>query len=144
MADSYNKKERSKKKAKKKLEKQARKEARKEEDKDTSLENMMVYVNEFGQLVETPPTEKKEVDINEISINGVGEVVEEDSTLRGKILFFNEDKGYGFVKDSKTEDSHFFHINDTQFDDVSINKKVTFELAKGKKGLVAVNVSLDE
>lgn len=141
MADSYNKKERNKKKAKKKLEKQARKEARKSEDKDNSLENMMVYVDEFGQLVESPPGEKKEIDIGDISIDGVGETKQEDILLKGKILFFNEEKGYGFIKHKQSGDSHFFHINDTSFNEVSINQQVTFELVEGKKGLVAINIS---
>ena len=42
------------------------------------------------------------------------------------ITFFNEAKGYGFIKDSVSQDSVFLHINATS-EAVKENMKVTFE-----------------
>jgi hypothetical protein len=52
---TFNKKEREKKKLQKRKEKQARREERKELEKDGSLDNMMAYVDEFGNISDTPP-----------------------------------------------------------------------------------------
>ena len=60
---------------------------------------------------------------------------------KGKVKFFNEAKGFGFIKDSETEEEYFVHItgvNDTICDD----DEVTFETAQGKKGINAVNVDV--
>ncbi len=59
----------------------------------------------------------------------------------GKIKFFNETKGYGFVKDSDTEKEYFVHVSGL-IDKVKDEDEVTFELAEGRKGLNAVNVRL--
>ncbi|WP_242457814.1 hypothetical protein [Pedobacter sp. BS3] len=53
------KKQLEKNKQKKKEEKQQRKEERKKNAKDGSLENMLAYVNEFGEITSTPPEKKK-------------------------------------------------------------------------------------
>ena len=60
---------------------------------------------------------------------------------QGKIKFFNETKGYGFVKDSDTEKEYFVHVSGL-IDKVKDEDEVTFELAEGRKGLNAVNVRL--
>jgi CspA family cold shock protein len=49
----------------------------------------------------------------------------------GTVKFFNESKGYGFIKDNESENEYFVHV-------------VTFELKEGRKGLNAVNVKLAE
>lgn len=140
MADSYEKKERRKKKEKKKKEKLARKEARKNEEKDSSLESMMAYVDENGQIVDTPPeTPKKEIDPDDIVIGVPEKGEEEDVVLTGKVQFFNESKGYGFIKDNKSQETLFFHINNL-LDEVSEGTKVTYSKVKGKKGMEAIEV----
>jgi CspA family cold shock protein len=60
---------------------------------------------------------------------------------QGKIKFFNESKGYGFVKDTDTEKEYFLHVSGL-IDEVKDDDSVTFELAEGRKGLNAVNVRL--
>jgi CspA family cold shock protein len=60
---------------------------------------------------------------------------------QGKIKFFNESKGYGFVKDTDTEKEYFVHVSGL-IDEVKDDDSVTFELAEGRKGLNAVNVRL--
>ncbi|HEY8936644.1 MAG TPA: cold shock domain-containing protein [Cyclobacteriaceae bacterium] len=59
----------------------------------------------------------------------------------GVIKFFNEAKGFGFVKETGSEKEYFVHISGL-VDKVRENDKVTFELKEGKKGLNAVNVRL--
>ncbi len=59
----------------------------------------------------------------------------------GKVKFFNESKGYGFIKDSETNEEHFVHVTGL-IDKIKEDDEVTFELQQGKKGLNAVNVKL--
>jgi len=60
---------------------------------------------------------------------------------KGTVKFFNESKGYGFIKDIETEKEYFVHVSGL-IDEVNENDEVTFELQEGKKGLNAVNVKL--
>jgi len=59
----------------------------------------------------------------------------------GKVKFFNESKGFGFIKDSESDKEYFVHASGL-VDKVREDDKVTFELQEGKKGLNAVNVKL--
>ncbi len=60
---------------------------------------------------------------------------------KGKVKFFNESKGYGFIIDEETQEEHFVHISGL-VDSVKENDDVDYELQQGKKGLNAVNVKL--
>jgi len=59
----------------------------------------------------------------------------------GKVKFFNESKGFGFIKDSATNEEFFVHVSGL-VDTVNEDDEVTFELQQGRKGLNAVNVKL--
>lgn len=59
----------------------------------------------------------------------------------GIVKFFNEQKGFGFIKDSKTSKEYFVHSSGLK-DDIEENDEVTFDLQEGRKGLNAVNVKL--
>ncbi len=59
----------------------------------------------------------------------------------GKVKFFNESKGYGFIKDAESDKEYFVHVSGL-IDKVNEDDEVTFELQEGKKGLNAVNVKL--
>ena len=59
----------------------------------------------------------------------------------GKVKFFNESKGFGFIVDDETGKEHFVHISGL-IDEINENDEVSFELQEGKKGLNAVNVKL--
>ena len=59
----------------------------------------------------------------------------------GKVKFFNESKGFGFIKDNESEKEYFVHVSGL-IDEIRENDEVTFELKEGKKGLNAVNVKL--
>ncbi|MCG8311087.1 MAG: cold shock domain-containing protein [Cytophagales bacterium] len=60
---------------------------------------------------------------------------------QGKVKFFNESKGYGFIKDKETEKEYFVHVSGL-IDEIKDDDDVTFELSEGRKGLNAVNVKL--
>jgi len=59
----------------------------------------------------------------------------------GKVKFFNESKGFGFIKDNESDNEYFVHVTGL-IDEVKEDDDVTFELKEGRKGLNAVNVKL--
>jgi len=59
----------------------------------------------------------------------------------GTVKFFNDSKGYGFIKDTDNDKEYFVHISGL-IDEVGEGDEVVFELQEGKKGLNAVNVKL--
>ncbi len=59
----------------------------------------------------------------------------------GTVKFFNDTKGFGFIKEDETGTEYFVHVSGL-IDEVNENDKVTFELEEGRKGLNAVNVKL--
>ncbi|WP_234733511.1 cold-shock protein [Tellurirhabdus bombi] len=59
----------------------------------------------------------------------------------GKVKFFNESKGYGFIKPDDSSEDIFVHVSGL-IDQVRENDAVKFEVEKGRKGLNAVNVEL--
>jgi cold shock protein len=60
---------------------------------------------------------------------------------KGKIKFFNETKGFGFITPDGGGDDVFVHSTGL-VDKVRENDTVTYEVQQGKKGLNAVNVKL--
>ncbi|KAA5538960.1 cold-shock protein [Adhaeribacter rhizoryzae] len=59
----------------------------------------------------------------------------------GTVKFFNDLKGFGFIKDTNSEQDYFVHASGLM-QDVRENDQVTFDLQEGRKGLNAVNVKL--
>ncbi len=57
----------------------------------------------------------------------------------GMVKFFNEAKGYGFIKEDGTDREYFVHVTGL-IDKIAQDDLVTFELKDGKKGMNAVNV----
>ena len=91
--ETFGKKERNKKKEKKKKDKAEKKAARKEEGKQ-SADDMIAYVDHFGNIVDTPPdpAEKEEI-IAENIIIGIPkkeDYEDEDPTRTGVVTFFND------------------------------------------------------
>ena len=60
---------------------------------------------------------------------------------KGTVKFFNETKGFGFIKDSESSKEYFVHSSGLK-DNTREDDEVTFDLEEGKKGLNAVNVKL--
>ena len=57
----------------------------------------------------------------------------------GTVKFFNETKGFGFIKEDNSNKEHFVHVSGL-IDEINEDDRVEFELQEGKKGLNAVNV----
>lgn len=62
---------------------------------------------------------------------------------KGTVKFFNESKGFGFIKDDNSSKEYFVHASGLN-DVITENDIVTFDITEGKKGLNAVNVKLVE
>ncbi|MGE0020896.1 MAG: cold-shock protein [Draconibacterium sp.] len=60
---------------------------------------------------------------------------------KGTVKFFNESKGFGFIKDADSSKEYFVHSTGLK-ENIRENDSVTFDLQEGKKGLNAVNVKL--
>jgi CspA family cold shock protein len=59
--------------------------------------------------------------------------------MKGKVKFINEDKGFGFIKPSGSNEDVFVHSSGL-IDEICENDRVEFDVEKGKKGMNAVNV----
>lgn len=140
--ETFSKKEKEKKRLKKRQDKLVKKEERKSTSEGGSLESMMAYVDEFGNISDTPPdpTKKKKIIASNIEI-GVPKRDDEPQVTgrQGKVTYFNDGKGYGFIKDLMTQENVFVHINGL-LDPVKENDNVTFEVERGMKGMNAVYV----
>ncbi len=105
---------------------------------------MIAYVDENGMLTDTPPdpTKKIKVKLEDIEI-GVSkrEYVEYDPIRKGIVAFFNDSKGYGFIKDSETKESIFVHANNL-IDEIREDNLVSYEVEMGQKGPTAVRVKV--
>jgi len=146
MSETWNKKEREKKKRQDKKEKEERKQERKDNAKPgKSLEEMFAYPDENGYLSSKPPDPRRKVTIKlediEIGVPKQAPINPEDLIRKGIVTFFNDSKGYGFIKDIETQESIFVHINSLK-EEIKEHNKVIFEIEMGPKGANAVNVSL--
>ena len=65
---------------------------------------------------------------------------------RGKVKWFNDQKGYGFIEQEGGEDVfvHFSAIQGSGFRSLSENDSVEFEIVEGPKGKQAANVTRTE
>ncbi len=146
MAVSWNKKEREKKKQKERKDKAEKMQERREQaPKNRSLDDMIAYVDENGNFSSTPPDPRKRVNIKaediEIGVPRYVEPTAEELVRNGKVTFFNQEKGFGFIKDSITQESVFVHANNLS-GLVKENDKVSFEVEMGQRGTIAVNVKI--
>lgn len=145
--ETFNKKEVRNKREKKKKEKEKRRQERKDSEKRSGLDEMIAYVDENGVITSTPPDPDKKEEIKkediEISVPKTQPGEEADTVRKGVVSFFNDSKGYGFIRDMKTRESLFFHVNNT-LEDVKENNMVTFEVSSGPKGPTAVQVKLSK
>ena len=145
MAKSQNafiKQENEKKRLKKRKEKLQKKEERKLNPSEGGLDSMIAYVDENGNITDTPPdpTRKTKIDASTIEI-GVPrrEEAEQSAERTGRVEFFNDTKGFGFIKEAGTQEKFFVHVKGL-LQEVKEGDKVSFELEKGRNGLNAVRV----
>ena len=143
--ESFNKKEVRNKKEKKRKEKEKKRLARKESEKKSSFDDMIAYVDENGMITSTPPdpTKKKDIKLEDIEIGVPNRDSDEDYNpiRKGVVSFFNDSKGYGFIRDMETKESVFVHVNNV-LEEIREGNLVSFEVEMGPKGPTAVNVKL--
>ena len=143
--ETYNKKEVRNKKEKKRKDKAQKKLARKDQDK-SSFDDMIAYVDVNGMITNTPPDpsqKKEEIDVDsiDISIPKSDDTAKNDPIRKGVVTFFNESKGFGFIRDMESRISVFVHANNLR-EQIVENNIVTFEVEKGPKGPVAKDVKV--
>ncbi len=141
--NTFNKKEREKKKLQRKKEKAERREEKKNQEKSGKLEDMMAYVDEYGNIVDTPQENTEStVDASDIVV-GVPKKEKEavDAEKQGKVAFFNEGKGFGFIDETGSRERYFVHVTGLT-EPIQEGDKVSFQIEKGPKGMVAVNVKI--
>ena len=143
--ETFGKKEKEKARLKKAKDKKEKAENRKANSgTGKSLEDMMAYIDEHGNITSTPPDPSRKIKINSEDIQiGIAkrQDLPHDTVRNGVVSFFNEAKGYGFIRDLQTEESIFVHINALSAP-LKENNLVTFETEQGQKGLSAINVKL--
>ena len=139
--ETFGKKEKEKKRLKQRQEKMEKMEERKANArKGKTLDEMMAYLDENGNLSSTPPDPKKRPVFKQEDMNtGVPKYEKEEIEREGIVSFFNEAKGYGFIKDLKSQESIFVHTNQL-LEAVKENTKVSFQVERSAKGLSALNV----
>jgi cold shock CspA family protein len=143
--ETFNKKEKEKLRLKKRQDKNNKKEERKANAGSGSLDDMIAYVDENGHISSTPPDPKKKNVIKSEDIQ-IGIMRQEDMEpidpiRKGTVTFYNDQKGYGFIKDHDSQESIFVHVHGL-IDEISEGTKVTFETEMGQKGPNAVRVKL--
>ena len=142
--ETFSKREREKQRIKKQQDKIEKRKERKANEKSKSLEDMMAYLDENGNLTNTPPDPKKMKTFRQEDIQVSVPKLEDrpaDVPRRGTVTFFNTQKGFGFITDAETRERIFVHVNDLS-SPVNENDKVTFFTERSPKGLVAVNVTV--
>ena len=64
-----------------------------------------------------------------------------NSMKEGTVKFFNNAKGFGFIKIKDSEEEIFVHTSNL-IDNIREDDNVKFDIEEGEKGLSAINVSL--
>jgi len=141
--ETFNKREKEKQRQKQKQEKREKMEERKANaGKSKSLDDMMAYIDENGNITSTPPDPKKKKTFNveEIEIGVPKQIYEPGSDINeGVVNYFNESKGFGFIMDKQSGERLFFHVNQLQ-ERIYENDKVSYDIERGPKGFNAVNI----
>lgn len=145
--ETFNKKDVRNKKEKKRKEKEKKRLERKENGRNGNFDDMLAYVDENGMITSTPPDpnkKKKEIKLKDIEVSVSKKKDEVYDPIRiGTVSYFNESKGYGFIRDIETKESIFVHINNL-IDNVTVGNKVCFEIENGPRGLAAKNVKISK
>ena len=146
-SQSFNKREKEKQRLKERQEKKEKMEERKAAaKKGQSLEDMMAYIDENGNLSTTPPDPSKKVVFNAEDIQiGVPQHTDEpeERIRKGVVDFFDTSKGFGFIRDSLSGDRVFVHVSQLT-EPLKEGHRVQFETEMGPKGLVAINIQKEK
>lgn len=140
--ETSNKKEVRSKKEKKRKEKEKKRIIRKENEGNQG--NMIAYVDEYGMISSTPMEtvrEKAKLEDIEISIPKRSAGPKPNPIRKGIVTFYNDSKGFGFIRDLETQESIFVHVNNF-LEEINQDNVVSFEIENGQRGPAAVRVKL--
>lgn len=143
--ESMNKKAVRQKKEKKRKDKEKRRLESKDQE-SSSFDEMIAYVDEFGNITDTPPDpdqKKEEIDLDsiEVSVAKSDPNDKPDLVRKGVVSFYNDSKGFGFIRDLETDQRVFVHTSNL-LEEIKENNMVQFEIGKGPKGPTAMEVSV--
>lgn len=147
MADNQAKKEQKKKKAQLRQDKAERAEMRrKNNDKGKPLEEMYMYVDEFGNLSPVPFNRSsiKPAHLDEIVFQTVPkaeQAAEMESARDGQIQYFDQVKGFGFITDVLTGQRVFVHSSELPRP-VKEQERVAFVRRQNERGFFATDVTI--
>ena len=109
------------------------------------MDDMIAWVDENGNITDVPPEErerkKEDIKLEDIAIATPKKEDVEEEPLRGRVEYFNADKGYGFIKDLGSNEKYFFHISSAPAG-IAEGNIVNFELERGTRGMNAVKITL--
>ena len=142
--ERFNKKELQKKRKQKRKEKVQRREDRKANKETPSFDDMIAYVDEFGNITSKPPEprKKEEIKLEDIVISTPSQPELTVPKIRtGRVRFFDTSKGFGFIEDKTTGEDIFVHSNNL-VETIQEDNIVNYEVEKSPKGLNALEVRL--
>lgn len=143
--ETSNKKEVKKRKEQKRKEKEQKRVRRKNEGPRTSFEDMIAYVDEFGVISSKPPDPGKRTEVAaesiELKITKNNPDLYSNPQRKGIITFYNDAKGFGFIRDLESNQRVFVHANNL-LDPVKEDNLVLYETGRGPKGISAMKVRL--
>jgi cold shock CspA family protein len=143
--ETSGKKEVRNKREKKRKEKEQKRALKKISGKKRSFDEMIAYVDEFGKISSIPPDPDKKTVVDaesiELTVTKNSQEIASDPERKGIITFFNESKGFGFIRVIGSDDKIFVHVNNLT-EPVKENDLVVFEIERGPRGLSAIKVKL--
>jgi cold shock CspA family protein len=105
---------------------------------------MIAYVDEFGMITPTPPDPGKRKAIAaesiELDVTKSRQEVVTSYLQKGVVIYFNESKGFGFIRDLESNERIYVHVSNL-VDEIEENSIVTYENGKGIKGSSAMKVN---
>lgn len=138
MAETFKKRTLQQRRARRRQEKIERRQQRRAEEAE-SYDEMIVYIDEFGNFTDVPPSEQKREKVKAENIDiGIGGIAEQ-TEFKGTITMFLSDKGYGFIREEDTGDSVFFHVNNAN-QPVAERDRVIYEKERTPKGYAAIRI----
>jgi cold shock CspA family protein len=105
---------------------------------------MIAYVDANGVITDVPPeiTKKEVIELEDIEISiPRQEFKEEKGDPTGRVDFFDETRGFGFIKEKNSVNKFFFHKSNAE-EGIAEDHMVTFKLERGPKGMNAVDVKV--
>lgn len=138
------KKEVRKKKEKKRKQKAEKRMEKRENPGKSSLDDMIAYVDENGNITSTPPDpakrEKIEAEDIEVSVPPTDPSEKANRVRTGTLTSVNASRGFGFIKDSISGDRIFVFLGNADAE-LREGDRVSFIVARGHKGPEAIEVS---